>query len=67
MSNRDLRKEIEQFVADSPYGEFVQGVPSSPVYEWGTLAWARLALNLLRDNAHAYDAYQDLAHGGPPR
>ena len=66
-ASRGFGDEIERFIRDSPYAEFVPGVPQAPVYEWGSIAWARLALELIRDNERAYDAYQDLANGGAPQ
>lgn len=43
----DLHREIETFVHFSPWRDEVPTIPETPVAEWGTLAWARLALALL--------------------
>jgi hypothetical protein len=48
---RDLLSEVRQFIHFSPWQHDVPAVPETPVAEWGTLAWARLAFALLLERA----------------
>lgn len=51
LDDRDLLTEVRQFIHFSPWQNEVPAVPSTPVSEWGTLAWARLAFILLTERA----------------
>lgn len=45
----DTVRRVREFLDASPWADDVPSVASSPVREWGTLAWARLALALVAE------------------